>query len=119
VNLERNADPVERPPLRRRRRHDDGDRNTITNPTLVVEVLSPSTAAYDRGEKLEHYEKIPSLREVVLVAHDERLIEAWLRGEDNTWSRREARSGSLSLSAVACTLSVEDVYRDELAAGDA
>src|SRR5258708_31296765 len=50
--------PVELDPL---------DRHTVTNPTLVVEVLSPSTAAYDRGEKLAHYQQIPSLREVVLV----------------------------------------------------
>ena len=95
---------------------DPDDRNTITNPTLVVEVLSPSTAAYDRGEKLDHYKKIPSLREVVLVAHDERLIEVWRRGDDDTWSRREARSGTLALTAVECTLGVEDVYRDELGA---
>lgn len=94
---------------------DPYDRNTITNPTLVVEVSSPSTAAYDRGEKLDHYKKIPSLREVVLVAHDERLIEVWLRREDNTWSRREARDGTLALTAVDCTISVDDVYRDELA----
>jgi Uma2 family endonuclease len=96
---------------------DPEDRNTITNPTLVVEVLSPSTAAYDRGEKLEHYKRIPSLREVVLVAHDEQLIEVWRRGEDGAWSRREARNGTLALTAVDCTIPVADVYSDELAPG--
>lgn len=95
---------------------DPDDRNTVTNPTLLVEILSPSTAAYDRGEKLEHYKKIPSLREIVLVAHDERLVEVWLRVENDAWSRREARNGSLVLTAVECTLHVDDVYRDELAA---
>jgi Uma2 family endonuclease len=94
---------------------DSADRNTVTNPTLVVEVLSPSTASYDRGEKLEHYKRIPSLREVVQVAHDERLIEIWRRGDDGAWSRREVRSGAVALAAVDCTLSVDDVYRDELA----
>lgn len=94
---------------------DPDDRNTVTNPTLVVEVLSSSTAAYDRGEKLEHYKKIPSLREVVLVAHDERLIEVWQRSDDHTWSRREARHGSLSLTSLQCTLAVDEVFRDELA----
>lgn len=54
---------------------DADDRNTITNPTLVVEVLSPSTERYDRGEKLGHYQRIPSLRACVLVAHDRREIE--------------------------------------------
>jgi len=94
---------------------DPEDRNTVTNPTLLVEVLSPSSAAYDRGEKLEHYQRIPSLREVLLVAHDERLIEIWRRGDDGTWSRSEARSGSLTLTSVPCTLAVDEVYRDELA----
>jgi Uma2 family endonuclease len=81
---------------------------------LLVEVLSPSTADYDRGEKLEHYKRIPSLREVVLVAHDEPLIEVWRRGDDNRWSRREARTGLLALTAVECTLALEDVFRNEL-----
>lgn len=96
---------------------DPVDRHTVTNPTLVVEVLSPSSAAYDRGEKLEHYKQIPALREVVLVAHDEQLIEVWRRGDDGAWSRREVRSGSLALTSVPCSLAVDDVYRDELAAG--
>lgn len=94
---------------------DPDDRNTITNPVLLVEVLSPSTAAYDRGDKLAHYRRIPSLREVVLVAHDERLIEVWHRQEADVWVRREARSGSLSLSSIDATLNVDEVYRDELA----
>jgi Uma2 family endonuclease len=96
---------------------DPEDRNTITNPTLIVEVLSPSTAAYDRGEKLEHYRKIPSLREVVLVAHDERLLEVWRRGDSHAWSRSEARSGTLALTSIECALAVDDVFHDELAAG--
>lgn len=98
--------PVELDPL---------DRTTVTNPTLVVEVLSPSSADYDRGEKLRHYQRITSLREVVLVAHDERLIEIWRREVDGAWSRRELRSGSIALAAVDCTLSIDDVYSDELA----
>jgi Uma2 family endonuclease len=94
---------------------DPEDRNTVTNPVLLVEVLSPSTAAYDRGEKLAHYRRIPSLQEIVLVAHDERLIEVWRREEGDTWVRREARGGSVTLTAVPATLVVDDVYRDELA----
>jgi Uma2 family endonuclease len=95
---------------------DPDDRHTITNPTLIVEVLRPSTAAYDRGEKLEHYRRIPALREVVLVAHDERMLEVWRRGDGDTWTRHEARSGTLALTAVPCALVVDDVFRDELAA---
>lgn len=88
---------------------------TVVNPTVVVEVLSPSTAAYDRGEKLANYQRIPSLREVVLVAHDERLVEVWHRDPAGTWTRREARSGAIALDAIGCTLDVDEVYRDELA----
>jgi Uma2 family endonuclease len=91
------------------------DRNTITNPVVVVEVLSPGTAEYDRGEKLAHYKRIPALREVVLVAHDERLIEVWRREEGTAWIRSEARSGSIRLASIDCTLDLADVYRDELA----
>ncbi len=94
---------------------DPANRNAITNPMVIVEVLSPGTAEYDRGEKLAHYERIPSLREVVLVAHDERLIEVWRRGDSDAWTRGEARSGSIRLASVNCTLDVDDVYRDELA----
>ena len=94
---------------------DPENRLTITNPKVVVEVLSPGTAAYDRGEKLAHYKRIPSLREVVLVAQDERLIEVWRRDESGAWTRHEARSGSITLVSIACTLEVNEVYRDELA----
>ena len=94
----------------------DPDRHTVTNPVLVVEVLSPSSAAYDRGEKLEQYKLIPSLREVVLVAHDERLVEVWRRSEDGAWARREARTGALVLTSVPCTLPLDEVFRDETAA---
>jgi len=100
-----------------RREIDPEDRNTVTNPVILVEVLSPSSAVYDRGEKLEHYKRISSLREVLLVAHDERLIEVWRRGEDGAWSRSEARRGNLTLTSVPCTLEVDEVYRDELASG--
>lgn len=58
---------------------DPDDKHAVTNPTVVVEVLSPSTEEYDRGEKLEHYARIPSLREVVLVAHDGRRVEVHAR----------------------------------------
>ncbi|HEX3759017.1 MAG TPA: Uma2 family endonuclease [Kofleriaceae bacterium] len=96
---------------------DPDDRNTVTNPVLVVEVLIPSTADYDRAEKLRHYQRIPSLREVILVAHDERLLEVWQRGDGGAWSRRELRHGVLELTSVPCALAIDEVYRDELTPG--
>ena len=90
---------------------DPDDANAVTNPTLLVEVLSPSTEAYDRGQKAAHYRQIPSLREYVLVAQDAPRIEVFRRGHDGHWSFLEAGRGeSLVLESVGCTLAVDDVF---------
>ncbi|HEX4340457.1 MAG TPA: Uma2 family endonuclease [Polyangiaceae bacterium] len=93
---------------------DPGDANTATNPAVVVEILSPSTEHYDRGEKLRQYQQIASLLHVVLVAHDERRSDVWSRDGDR-WNLATARSGQqATVSGVECTLDVDDVYRDPL-----
>jgi Uma2 family endonuclease len=89
-------------------------RVTITNPVLVVEVMSPGTAEYDRTEKLEHYKQIPSLREVILVAHDEHAVTIWRRSDGDSWTSERVTTGAITLSSVPCTMLVDDVYRDEL-----
>jgi len=97
---------------------DPDDRHVVLNPIVVVEVTSPSTEAYDRGEKIEHYKRVPSLREIVLVSYRERLVEVIRRDEDGSWSRHEARrGGAVSLASLGCELPVDDVYRDPLDAG--
>ena len=89
---------------------DPEGKNTVLNPTLVVEVLSPSTADYDRGEKREHYQQIPSLREIVLVAQDQRLIEVYRRGNDG-WSHHQAGPGeAIVLDSIPCRLDVDTLY---------
>ncbi len=65
---------------------DDDQRDTVLNPTLLIEVLSKSTEAYDRGKKFDNYRTIPSLREYVLVSQDEAAIQRFLRNDDNTWT---------------------------------
>ena len=96
---------------------DDRSGHTVINPRVIVEVLSPSTEAYDRGEKLSHYQTIPSLDEIVLVAHDRSEIEVIRREADGTWSRHVVGTGQTArLTSVACDLSVAEVYRDPLAA---
>jgi Uma2 family endonuclease len=92
---------------------DDPKRHTAVNPSLLVEVLSPSTEEYDRGEKLEHYKQIESLQEVVLVHHDERKVVVWRR-TGARWSATEHADGALAL-ALGCELSVAAIYRDPLA----
>jgi Uma2 family endonuclease len=89
--------------------------NTVTNPTVVIEVQSPSTAEYDAGEKLRHYQGMPSLEHVVLVAHDALKIDVYSRERDR-WALRSYASGDhAELGAIACTLDVNVVYRDPLA----
>ncbi|MFZ5896515.1 MAG: Uma2 family endonuclease [Myxococcota bacterium] len=95
---------------------EDPKRHTAINPKVLVEVLSPSTEDYDRGEKLGNYKQIPSLAEVVLVAHERREIEVVRREPDGTWSRDVLRNGeSVTLTSLGCELSVDEIYRDPLA----
>jgi Uma2 family endonuclease len=83
---------------------EDPRRQTVINPSLVVEVLSPSTRDYDSGEKLEHYRRIESLTHVVLVAHDERRMDVWTRDND-TWSVRTCRDNDVAeLRLLGCEL---------------
>jgi len=97
---------------------DDRTGHTAINPRVVVEVLSPSTEEYDRGEKLSHYQMIQSLEEVVLVAHDRPEIEVVRREADGTWSRHIAGIGDTArVTSIGCDLSVAEVYRDPLAGG--
>jgi Uma2 family endonuclease len=96
---------------------DPSDRRaqTVVNPRVVVEVLSPSTEVYDRGEKLAHYKQIDSLEDIVLVAHDRRQIEVWHR-EGSSWSLALAQDGSaVKLTSIDCTLVVAEVYANPLA----
>jgi Uma2 family endonuclease len=89
---------------------DPEDPNTALNPIVVVEVTSPTTEAYDRGEKLEHYKTVDTLQNIVFVAHAERRLEVWRRA-GGAWHKAEARSGEeVSLPAVGCTLAVDAVY---------
>jgi Uma2 family endonuclease len=91
--------------------HAPEDDDAVINPVVLVEVLSDSTEAYDRGEKFAHYRRIPSLKEYVLVSQQHRRIEVFRRNEDNTWTLHEAGPGtSAKLTSVGCELAVDDVY---------
>jgi Uma2 family endonuclease len=88
---------------------DPEDRNTVINPRLLVEVTSPSSEEYDRGEKRENYQQIATLSEYVVVSLRERRIEIWRR--KSGW-KREARTGGgrLILESVNAELEVDQVY---------
>lgn len=90
---------------------DPEDANGIVNPSLLVEVTSPSTEHYDRGEKAAHYRRIPALREYVLVSHRERRVERWWRVEGDEWRSESAvRDGRLVLAAGGSLLDVDAIY---------
>jgi Uma2 family endonuclease len=92
---------------------DPDDANTLLNPVVVIEVLSPSTEAYDRGEKLAHYKLIPTLRACLLVAHERREIEIWSRDDGGPWRRALCAAGqSVELAAIEGRLDVDAIYAD-------
>ena len=91
------------------------DKDAITNPIVLVEVLSDSTEAYDRGAKAAHYRRIASLREYVLVSQAEPRIEVQRRAEGGRWELLEARPGeTIELSSLGVRLDVAAVYANPL-----
>jgi Uma2 family endonuclease len=97
---------------------DPEDPASVLNPTVLVEVLSDSTAEYDRGEKLDHYREITSVREVVLVSHREPVVEVWRRDQTGAWSSQATRAGeTVQLRSIGCNILIDDLYRDLPAGG--
>lgn len=83
----------------------------VTNPIVIVEVLSQSTEAYDRGEKREHYQQIASLREYVLVAQDKREIEVHARPPGGIWQRSVHRAAeTVDLPSIGIQFTVDELY---------
>ena len=91
---------------------DSEDAHAITNPTVLVEVLSPTTEAYDRGPKWERYRTLSSLRAYVLVAHGRRHVEVRARRDAAAaWTTTEAGPGeTIALAALGATLAVDALY---------
>lgn len=84
----------------------------LLNPTLIVEVLSESTERYDRGEKFEHYQTIPSLQEYVLASSSKPRLEVFTRQADGSWVLRAYGPGEVAkLTSLGVELAVEDAYR--------
>jgi Uma2 family endonuclease len=90
--------------------------DTLLNPVLIIEVLSPGTESYDRGDKALAYRQIPSLREYVLVAQDKAVVEHWVRLEENKWQVEEIKGldATLRLLDGMCEINLADVYRKVL-----
>ena len=83
----------------------------VTNPTVLFEVLSPSTEDYDLGEKRDNYQQIASLSAYVVVAQDRRSIEMWRRDDGGAWSHALLAAGqTVDLPAVRARFSVDELY---------
>ncbi len=91
---------------------DDEQLETLMNPTLIVEVLSPSTEDYDRGSKFGQYRTIPSIQEYLLIAQDRCHAEHFVKQPDQSWLRSEASrmEEALALASIGCTLALAEVY---------
>lgn len=94
---------------------DSDDTFSIVNPTVLVEVLSPSTANYDQGDKLADYERIPTLKHVVFVRHDMHRIDVYTRKGASLSHASFGPGESARLAALDVTLAVDDIYFDPLA----
>jgi Uma2 family endonuclease len=89
----------------------DDEVDTLLNPTVIVEVLSPTTESYDRGAKFAHYRRLPSLKEYVLVAQSHVLVERYTRqGDDWVFSALDDLDGTLKLVSINCSVPLRDIY---------
>jgi Uma2 family endonuclease len=97
---------------------EDESVDTLLNPILILEVLSPTTEAYDRGKKFESYRTIASLAEYVLISQQESHVEQFLRQSGEHWlfTATSGRERSVSLASVQCELALEEIY-DKVGSG--
>lgn len=86
--------------------------DTLLNPTVIAEVLSPTTEGHDRGRKFEHYRAIESLAEYLLVAQERVHVELYTRQPDGRWLLSEASrlEDTLELRSIECRLALADLY---------
>lgn len=86
--------------------------DTVTNPTVIIEVLSPATALIDRNEKLDEYIKIASLENYILIAQHEAKVEIFTRYEAENWlySQYKNLEAIIELASIECALSLADIY---------
>jgi Uma2 family endonuclease len=94
---------------------DDRDRETATYkrfPKLIIEVLSDSTEAFDRGDKFNDYQTLESLQEYVLVNSKHQRVETFRRGEQGLWILQTYQQESFSLQSINLTASFQDLYED-------
>jgi Uma2 family endonuclease len=90
----------------------DDRRDVLLNPSLIIEVLSDSTEAYDRGDKFALYRQLPTLQEYLLVSQNRVGVELYTRGADGRWTLNDyaGLANQVPLTSIGCTLSLAEVY---------
>ena len=91
----------------------DDTLETVANPTLIVEVLSPSTERFDRNQKFQNYWRIPSLETYLLIAQDQARVERFTRQKMNDWLMTVVvgLEQEIDLASIGCTLALADIYQ--------
>ena len=90
---------------------EDEEVDTLLNPIILFEILSPSTEAYDRGGKFAHYRRIPTLQEYVMVAQNQPLVEHYARqGEKWTLTEYRGFEATLELPSIQCRIPLTEIY---------
>jgi Uma2 family endonuclease len=90
----------------------DDEFDTVLNPYIIAEILSPSTQSYDRGNKFMLYRSIPSLQEYILIDSESIAVEHYKRNKDNTWLLQEwkERTDILTIATIGLSLPLEELY---------
>ena len=86
------------------------DKNSIINPAVIFEVLSPSTERYDRGEKWEHYQRLDSLQEYLLVSQHKPKVEQYVRQDNGTWIFTSVEGLDAAVTVQGVSLLLAEVY---------
>lgn len=88
--------------------------DTLVNPIVIIEILSPSTEGYDRGAKFQHYHEIDTLREYILISQDQARIEGYRKGDDDKWVLIDVigLDAKYEILTVDCVLALRDVYEN-------
>jgi Uma2 family endonuclease len=99
---------------------EDPVRDTLLNPTVLIEILSPSTEQYDRGRKFHRYQSLPSFREYLLIAQDEPVVDHYIRQADGhwLWSVVEGLAGTVTLPTINCALTLAAIYEQVALGGE-
>lgn len=96
------------PPVKRSTRY----KEAVTNPSVIIEVLSPSTESYDRGDKFHFYRQIPTLQEYILVSQDKKQVEVFRNTGGNDWNiqRYDESNETFPIESVGIELVLEELY---------